>query len=138
MHVCLRWQVCGAAGWKGESDVSVRMLESISFACVPCGSLTNPFISEGACVGARVCVCVCLSGITHSFQTCLSSTLLCVQECVHVCTCECEIPLSVLKPSLAHCPLKEREREAAYTHITPVFVCECGVFQRCLFTSSGF
>lgn len=34
----------------------VWILKSISFACVQCGSLTNPFISECACVG----VCVCL------------------------------------------------------------------------------
>lgn len=76
----------------------------------------------------RVCMCGCvyvyLSRITHSFQTCLSSTLLCVRECVHVCTSECEIPLSVLKPSLAYCPLREtdrepeRERERQATHAT--------------------
>lgn len=78
------------------------------------------YIRECACVG----VCVYLPGITHSFQTCLSLTLLCVQKCVHVCTSECEIPLSMLKPSLAQCPLKERERGKPHTHRhkhTPVF-----------------
>lgn len=96
------------------------ILETISFACVQCGCLTNPFISECACVG----VCVYLSGITHSFQTCLSSTLVCFRECVWMCTLECEIPLSVLKPSLAYCLL----RDYTHTHAQLSHLCMCLFF----------
>lgn len=80
------WQVCKSRVlWKrvSNSNVTARISESISFACVECRSLTNPFISESV----HVWVCVYLSGITHSFQTCLSSTLLCVRVCVCVYVC---------------------------------------------------
>lgn len=105
----------------GDEWVTVWILESISFACVQCGSLTNPFISQSLHVW--VCVCVYLSGIAHSFQTCLSSTLVCVRECVRMCTSECEIPLSVLKPSLAYCLLRETERLHTHSYHTCVCVC---------------
>lgn len=108
------------SGWKSES---------ISFACVQCGSLTNPFISLSMCV----CVCVCLSGITHCFQTCLSSTLVCVRESVRACTSECEIPLGVLKPALAYCLLRynvcthTETHEHTCTH-TQLSLCTCLFF----------
>lgn len=101
------------------------ILESINFACVQCGSLTNPFISES--VHVWVNVCVYLSGITHSFQTCLSSTLVCVRECVHVCTSECEIPLSVLKPLSGLLPVW-RGRRPTHRHARSCHTCMCVCF----------
>lgn len=86
------------------------------------------YVRECACVG----VCVYLSGITHSFQTCLSSTLVCVRECVRVCTSECEIPLSVLKPSLAYCLLRERERERLHARSYHTCVHVCFSVQACV------
>lgn len=119
---CVFWK------WVSNSNVTVWILECISFACVQCRSLTNPFISESV----WVCVCVYLSGITHSFQTCLSSTLVCVRECVRVCTSKCEIPLSVLKPSLAYCLHRETERGYAHTHSYHTCVRVCFSVQTCV------
>lgn len=125
LHVCscLFKQVCEAVYFGNERiTVIVVWIFGVHQFCM-C-TMWEPdksfYIRECACVG----VGVYLSGITHSFQTCLSSTLLCVQKCVHVCTSDCEIPLSVFKASLAQCPLKERERGRPHTHRrkhTPVF-----------------
>lgn len=88
------------------------------------------YIRECACVG----VGVYLSGITHSFQTCLSSTLVCVRECVRACTSKCEIPLSALKPSLAYCLLRETETHYIYTHTHSYHTCVrvCFSVQTCV------
>lgn len=48
--------------WVSNSNVTVWILECISFACVQCGSLTNPFISESV----HVWVCVCLFVWDHT------------------------------------------------------------------------
>lgn len=141
LHVCscLFKQVCKAV-YFGNERVTVMVVWIFGVHQFCMCTMWEPdksfYIRECACVG----VCVYLSGITHSFQTCLSSTLLCIQKCVHVCTSECEIPLSVLKPSLAQCPLKEREKEASHTHTDTnihlfflhIYVCMCTDMHLCV------
>lgn len=73
------------------------------------------------------CVFICLGShiaFRHVYlqHYCVSE---CVCVCVRVCTAECEIPLSVLKPSLAYCPLRERERERVNTHTQLSHLCVC-------------